>query len=515
MSRSARESKRASDRLLEIGLLILVLWLAFGLRLAYFFRTNRIVDEYISMLAIQAVLDEGVPVLPSGLFYGPKGLLHSYLGALAALVFGPSEFALCFPSMLAGVVAVCYVYRAGRDWFSPTAGLSAAMSLSLLSSAVMWGGRVRMYGLWQTLSVISVYLIITGYVTAPDHRARLGGIVVMLLAVLTHTLALIILGGLVVAVVVCRLISPLGSKQAVSLIPWEILAGIVLVVIIILLDPFGGAWGAQGKLSDVARGALSMQSIQERVPFLLAFTYEFVTWPLWPLTIFYAIGFIRLFLRLVRRSTDPGDWVALSLYVLVLCAWLATSVLSYIQRDRYLFGIIPVYLLLAVREVCVLARTSLAATKLSFFRVGAPGATIVVSLLLVVLMIPSATGTVNQEIDDLGTAYLYVRDVWSPGDVIAACHPAPSQWILGRVDYYVIEQGAEVHDGVDNWTGAPWINSPDKLAVILGNKARVWYVADDLCWERFLGAGFRQLVQQNMTLVFAQSGVRVFVSDQN
>jgi hypothetical protein len=79
----------------------------------------------------------------------------------------------------------------------------------------------------------------------------------------------------------------------------------------------------------------------------------------------------------------------------------------------------------------------------------------------------------------------------------------------------VIEQGAEVHDGVDNWTGAPWINNPDRLAVILSNKARVWYVADDLCWERFLGTDFRQLVQQSMKLVFAQSGVRVFVSDPN
>jgi 4-amino-4-deoxy-L-arabinose transferase-like glycosyltransferase len=467
------------------------------------------------MLAIRAVLDRGVPVLPSGLFYGPKGLLHNYLGALAALVFGPSEFALCFPSVLAGVVAVCFIYRAGRDWFSPTVGLSAAVGLALLPSAVMWGGRVRMYGLWQSLSMVSVYLLITGYVGTLDRRARLWGIVMMLLAALTHTLALIILGGMVVAIVMSRLISPPASKRTLSFTLWEALAGIALVTIIILLDPFGGAWGAQGKLSDVAQGTISVQGVQERVLFLLAFTYEFVTWPLWPLTIFYAIGFISLCLRFVRRSAGSGDLVALSLYVLVLCAWLATSTLSYIQRDRYLFGILPVYLLLAVREVCILVKASLAATRRPFFRGGASGASIVVALLLVVLIAPSAVRTVNQEIDDLGTAYLYVRDTWSPGDLIAACHPAPSQWILGHVDYYVLEQGAEVHDSVDNWTGAPWINNPEEFAAILDDKARVWYVADDLCWDAFLGAGLRQLVQQHMELALAQGGVRVFVSDQN
>ena len=118
----------------------------------------------------------------------------------------------------------------------------------------------------------------------------------------------------------------------------------------------------------------------------------------------------------------------------------------------------------------------------------------------------------GEDISDLTTAYYYVRDNWRTGDAVAACHPAPSQWILGRTDYYAIEYGAGIHDGVDKWAGAPLIDSSEKFATVLDSHTRVWYVADDLCWESYLGASFRQFVQQNMRVVFKQSGVQVFTS---
>ncbi|MEE8391287.1 MAG: glycosyltransferase family 39 protein [Anaerolineae bacterium] len=534
MSRLVSKAKHAPS-LVGASLLILILCFAFGLRLAFFFKTNRIVDEYISMLSIQAILDHGVPVLPSGLFYGPKGVLHSYIGALAAWVFGASEFVFGFPSVLAGVLAVSCIYRVGREWFSPVVGATAAMALAWLPSAVQWGGRVRMYSLWQLLSLVSVYLLVNGYLRESGRRARVAGIFVMLLAVLSHTLALLTLGGLAAGIAASWLISPSRAKPKVNLSFWEVLVIIILIIVIIILNPVAGPWGAQEKMSDAAQGDLTIQNVSERVLYLVAFTHEFVTWPLWPLTLFYAAGFIRLFLRLLKKSPTSGDWVAVSLYVLVLCAWSATSILSFIQRDRYLFGILPFYLLLASRELCSLGQAIAVSVRPFFSRSGAWGVAGVISLLLLVLLAPSTFRLmgdsdsrddprkmsyreflVSENTSDYVAAYLYVRDHSSPDDTVAACHPAPSQWILGYADYYVVEYGAEVHqvgnEMVDNWAGTPLIDSPEKFALVLDNHTRVWYLLSEKCWEYHLGDEFKQLVQQNMQIVFDQSRMRVFVS---
>jgi uncharacterized membrane protein len=510
MSGAVRKAKHTS-RCLSLGLLILTLWFAFGLRLAHLLQTNRIVDEYTSMLSMQGILEQGIPILPSGRFYGPKGLLHGYIGALSALIFGSSELSLCFQSVAAGVVAVCYIYRVGRDWFSPTVGLSAAVALTWVPSAVQWGGRVRMYSLWQLLTLVAGHLILNGYFRKPDRRARAVGILVLMLSVLTHTLALFVLGGLAVGVLVSWLASPPRSRPTLAPSAWEVLAGLVLVVVIVVINPVSGPWGGQVKMSEVALGSVSIQNLEERVFFLLAYTREFVAWPLWPLTVFYAAGFIRLCLRLVWRSARLSDLTALSLYVLVLCVWFVTSIMAHIQRDRYLFAVIPFFLLLALKEFCSLIEALLAPVRLPLFLVGGRGASSIVSLLLVALLAPSTMAMLGEAGSDLAAAYGYVRDHWSNGDVVAACHPVPSQWLLGRTDYYAIEIYVGVREGVDVWVGVPLVETPKEFSTVLANHPRVWYVADDLCWDVYLGEDFRRFVEQNMQTVYNQDDARVFV----
>lgn len=498
-------------------LLIGVFWLTFALRWTHFLNTNRIVDEYISMLSMRAILAQGLPILPSGWLYGPKGLTHGYLGALFALAFGRSAFALCFQSVVAGMLAVALIYRMGRDCFSADVGLSAAVALACLPSAVQWGGRVRMYSLWQLLTLLGVYLLVKGYlgVGGSDRRARIGGLLAMSLATLTHTLTLMALGGLVAGIGVAWIVSLRKRRPCLTLrvSPGEILAALLLVAVIVAIDPLGGPWGGRVKMSEVAlRGTLTMQHVQERLFYLVAYTHEFVTWPLWPLTIFYAVGFIRLGLNLLRtrKAVVADDWAALSLYILLLVVWFTTSVTAHIQRDRYLFAILPIFLLLSLREIVVIVR--LLGDALG--GLGNPG--VLVSILLLALLTPSAMRTIRTDvIGDLSLAYRYVGEHWLPGDAIAAYHPAPSQWFLDRVDYYATNVGAGVHDNIDVWAGAPWVPSPEAFAPVLDAHGRVWYVVDDAYWDDYLGDAFKQFVRRRMRVAYHQNGVRVFVHDSD
>lgn len=498
--------------LLKLSFLGLAFCLAFGLRLLYVRQISPFVDEYISILATQAIIDHGTPVLPSGLFYGPKALLHSYIMALAFWLFGSSEFAARLPSVVAGVLAVGVIYRAGRDWFSPVVGFSAAVALTWLPAAVLWGGRARMYGLFQFLSLLGVYLLINGYLENRGRGARVAGMLIMLLAIFAHTLALIVLGSVVAGVIVSRWMAPAKSEPIWPPSWSEIGAGLILVGGVLLLNPMGGPWGAESRLSETAYGSFDLQT---RIFYLVAFTHQFVVWPLWPLTIFYATGFISLMLRLIKKSPIAGDRLALCLYSLIFCAWFVTSVISKFHDDRYLFGIVPFYLLLALREFCLMLKAVLKSVRFGSVRPGPFGLAGLISVLLIALFVPSIIQLVTTDTFGFATAYRYVQDHWQAGDVVATCSPAPGQLVLNRTDYYVIQYGTEVSQGRDIWTGAPLIDTPEKFAAVLADQPRVWFVVEKLCWERHFDADFVDVVYSNMEVAFDYKGMLVFVSKKN
>ena len=162
-----------------------------------------------------------------------------------------------------------------------------------------------------------------------------------------------------------------------------------------------------------------------------------------------------------------------------------------------------------------MVKALLALVRLPPFLAGGRGVSGVISLLLVALLAPSTMAMLGEAGSDLAAAYGYVRDHWTDGDVVAACHPVPSQWLLGRTDYYAIEIYVGVREGIDVWVGVPLVETPEKFATVLTNHPRVWYVADDLCWDVYLGEDFRRFVEQNMETVRNQGDVRVLVSDLN
>jgi 4-amino-4-deoxy-L-arabinose transferase-like glycosyltransferase len=504
---SLTHSRRRMSKFLTFCFLALTLWSAFALRLLYLRRVSPFVDEYISILAMQSIIQRGVPVLPSGLFYGPKAVVHTYLGALAFGFLGSSEFSARFPSVLAGVAGVCCIYRAGRDWFSPSVGLLAATALAWLPSAVEWGGRARMYSQLQLLSLIGVYFLVGRYAGRANPRSTAIGVLALLLAAFTQVLALIIVGGLVVGVLVARLVST-RPRQGFFLKRREA-ATVLIFVVAAAIFSLARPWGPQAGLSELAR---QMTNVQERILYLLAFTHQFVVWPLWPLTIFYVIGFITLILRLAKKSRVPGDRVAWTLYCLTASVWVATSVLAKFHEDRYLFAIIPFFLVLSLRELSHFIGVVLTAAKLPHLAMRPLAIPGFVSLLLVISLAPALVGLLEIDSYGFGPAFLHVRESWRPGDVIATCSPAPSYFFLGHTDYYLIQNGPESFQDADVWTGAPLINTPEKFLAILDQHQRVWFVVEKLCWERQFDDDFQAVVRQNMQLVLDQQGVLVFAS---
>ncbi|HMR65158.1 MAG TPA: glycosyltransferase family 39 protein [Anaerolineae bacterium] len=489
-----------------------ILWLAFSLRLTYVKQVSPFVDEYISMLAIESILEQGLPVLPSGFFYGPKALLHSYLGAIAVKLFGPLEFGGRYLSVVAGVLTVVLLYRIGRRWFSPNVGVLAAAALATLPSAVEWSGRVRMYGLVQLLALAGVFFLLEGSLKSNYYQGRMLGLVLLTAALFTHTVAFTVIAGLIIVIGSILLARFLKTKHLQKLWPREYLALGVLLAAVVIFNPLNNmAWGPQVQLSDLTQGSINLP---DRASYLIAFTHQFVSWPLWPLSIFYGVGFVNLVLRFLKRQPLPEDAVSLSLYSLVLSIWLFTSLSVKFHHDKYLFVVIPFFLLLALREISSLFDLVLGSfQKQTAFRASGVAYSLVLpSICGAALVMPSTLHLFGQDQYGFDAAFAYVQEQWQAGDVVGTCSPASSHLLLGQADYYIIQHGAESLQQRDVWTGAPLLDKPEKFMTVLQKHPRLWFVVEEFCFERHFDPEFRRLVSNTMRLEHDQSGVLVFLS---
>ena len=133
-------------------------------------------DEETMALAVRHILQDGRPILPSGMFY-PRGLTELYLMALSASVFGLSEWALRLPSALCGVALIALTYSAGKRFLQPSWNLALAATVALLPDVIDYSQTARMY--------IFMLACIAGFLTcifAWERSDRLRWLVAAILA---------------------------------------------------------------------------------------------------------------------------------------------------------------------------------------------------------------------------------------------------------------------------------------------------------------------------------------------
>jgi hypothetical protein len=101
-------------------------------------------DEDTMALAVTHILQDGRPILPSGMFY-PRGLTELYLMALSVSAFGMSEWAMRLPSALCGVALIALAYAAGKRFLRPSWNLAFAATVALLPEMIDYSQTARMY----------------------------------------------------------------------------------------------------------------------------------------------------------------------------------------------------------------------------------------------------------------------------------------------------------------------------------------------------------------------------------
>ncbi len=101
-------------------------------------------DEETMGMAVRGILEQGAPVIPSGMFY-PRGLSQLLLMSLSVALFGESEWSLRLPSVLCGIALVPIGYVVGRRFLRPHWNLAFAASLAFLPELIVYSQTARMY----------------------------------------------------------------------------------------------------------------------------------------------------------------------------------------------------------------------------------------------------------------------------------------------------------------------------------------------------------------------------------
>jgi hypothetical protein len=107
-------------------------------------------DEEVMSLSARSILENGSPILPSGMYY-LRALPQLYMMAGSIHLFGETEWALRLPSALAGTLGVLAAYLMARRFLTAQWATLFALAIAVLPSLIALSQTARMYVFFVTL----------------------------------------------------------------------------------------------------------------------------------------------------------------------------------------------------------------------------------------------------------------------------------------------------------------------------------------------------------------------------
>lgn len=520
---------------LTLGLLLLIgFWFRVDFLFALIFHT----DEYFSMLAARMVAQQGLPILPSGLFYDHGLLFSMFSGLLIATLEFKEEIAR-WPSLLLGTLTIALYYRVAYDLFkSKTTGLLAATLIATDSASIYWSGRARMYAMAHLFVLLTLVWLLKSMFQSPNRWQRYLFLIFLFSALLSHTVVFVILPPLIILLLVFTIFYDHRWLRQRRL--W-LQAGIALLLI--------GAVSIIVALGQTS-STISLQDEQVQAPALaglgplagffnpgwnLARFDNFVDYfqirPNNWLTLLISLNSLTVLHRFIQKKTTFADWVFCFLlwFIILTVTEQAVLLTSSWRKARYLYILtLPAFLLLSAQSVKQLGITINSLLSRFFFDSRQPEISATVLVIAIVIIVAALPGTEtwnfnrSKSTGDYPGAFEFVKEAWQPEDKVMTIQPAASYLYLNRTDYYanqttakvlVADEESENDDLVDRYTGAPLIDSVDELNAALSTEKRLWFVSTITHVFSHFESYFTQQIFSQMNYAKQSGQIYVFLSE--
>lgn len=144
-------------------------------------------DEETMAMAVMHIVQDGRPILPSGMFY-PRGLTELYLMAASVQIFGESEWAFRLPSALCGVALIALSYLAGRRFLRPQWNLALTATVALLPELIEYSQTARMY-IFMLACIAGCLVCIFAWERSDRIGWLIGAVLAIIVGIELHALA--------------------------------------------------------------------------------------------------------------------------------------------------------------------------------------------------------------------------------------------------------------------------------------------------------------------------------------
>ena len=508
-----------------------LLALAFWLRWQYATQVNLHVDEFTTLWAARQTQAHGAPFMPSGVLY-TRGLVSSYLVALAQILAGDAPLVGRTLSIGFGVAAVLTIFLAGRREWTARVGWVAALGLTLLPEVVVWTSRARFYSpllffalllMWVAFALTRPPRLAASGAPPAQWRLHLLFVGVLALALFSQEQTIMLYPPILLALLAWRgwryFLQPVALLTQAAALALMALRFVIEQVgqpgyfgemqthkaYLRLFDDIAGAWDIYGRLLLDLR----------RLP--------------WSVLALVAVGVALVALwRLARTTRTPDDdrrllhrlppfhqaTLFFGLQFFFVLALFFTVIGNNYRDSRYLLLVEPCWMLLAGAGLVWLVDRVLRATWLRWLATGAG------ALLLAWWMWPLTANALTQEAEGYQPALAFVAAQRLPGDVVMSPQPPACAWGMGEpCDYYLTQRNWYTYvtprDGklVDRWSGAELLNTTEHFAEVVKAAPRVWIITDSERLGRRFEDDFLRVIVEQFTKVYDAEGVAVLVTE--
>jgi hypothetical protein len=491
-------------------IVLILMGVALALRWRYVQDISLSVDEFNTIWAARHVLVRGIPSFPSGNIY-PHGFVFTYL--VVPFVLGDFSEALArIPGVIVSLAALPAAFWVGRRMFDDRVGVIAAAALAVDPDAVLWGGRARMYGLLQLLTIIVFYVYYRG-LTGGRARDRYLAMGLVVVAIFVHAEAVLLLPALAVATLVAWPWQRPIQHSLRQLLRRDVVLPFLLAAagagVFFLMSKFG----QPGHLETLQESRPYLDLTADVLSGPQVFGPVFVAPHRLPFTLL-AIGGLYFVLRPRFDGRAPLTY----LYTVLLALLVPLLVLAGAtwRNERYLFLLLP---LLYFGAGEVLARLIDLAPRLRRTRPWQP-----VVLAVVVALYVGLTGTGLAYQPEMGydqafrTLRQWLAQDGEEGDRVVTVSPSACAVYLEECDYFAIQRGYEEFvvtlpgDGVlvDLWSATPVLTDTAAFVDLLSTAPTVWFVTDSWRFQTRYDGDFVQAVLENMEPVYEERGVVIY-----
>lgn len=458
-------------------------------------------DEYASIQAVLSIAETGKPQIADEIWYSRSPMYH-YAAAVFVKLFGPNIWSLRLYSVLLSVATGWLVWLLARRYFRDPWLAGLALAIFALHPFLIYSGHIaRFYQQQQFMVLLMLHLFTQGFLAAKSVWHRVGAILVFAFAVLSQEISI----SFVPVFVVLYLLFGRGVpfRWDVKTVLYMAFAGILVVADVVLFQVKCLTRSVGVSPNIEATLAPTFWELGNLTSMFLGYSRLHVV-----LSVFYLVSLIYTLRRGAPRL--------ITLHLMLLISIVAFNLIITSVSFRYMYSIIPLWILLGSHGVRVFSEWTVSQTgKRSFYQIR----WVVAAAILLSFAPWRILDSYDEKIlGDPISSLAFVRNEIREGDrvMITEPHPHAAKIEVGRVDYDLVipilyDFTYNDHGVLRDRNGnAEVVNRMAQLQKILASEDRIWVIVNrekfrsrkkNIRWE-YPGAREELFIRENCQLKF-------------